>query len=90
LTPLIFDGPGVGEVFGDATANPGASPITIASTTARLTTDERLAQKFSPAVVTGSPVLFFADINVGLLEAVPLQPIPMVGGPTKLPRWAPA
>jgi hypothetical protein len=88
LTPPMFEGPGVGEVLGDANANPGASAITIASTAARLTIDERLAQGLNPAVVTGSPVLFRADVNVGLLEVVPLQPIPMVGGPTKLPRWA--
>lgn len=72
MTPPLFEGPGVGEVLGDASANPGASAITIASTAARLTIDERLAQELNPAVVTGSPVLFCADVNVGLLEAVPL------------------
>ena len=88
MTPSTFDGPGVGDMTGEATANPGASAIRIASTTARLTADTRLVQEVNFAVVTGSPVLFRADVNVGLLEVVPLQPIPMVGGPTKLPRWA--
>ena len=90
MTPSIFDGPGVGELLGDATANPGASAITIASTAARLTIDERLAQELIAAVVTVSPVLFCADVNVGLLATVPLQPIPMVEAPRKLPRWTPA
>jgi hypothetical protein len=90
LTPVIFDGPVVGESLGDATANPGASAMTIASTAARVATDKRLAQDLNPALVTGSPVLFCADVNVGLLETVPSQPIPMVGAPMKLPRLTPA
>ena len=95
MTPSTFDGPGVGDMPGEATANPGASAIRIASTTARLTADTRLVQEVNFAVVTGSPVLCAdvsvrADVSLGLIDALPLQPILVVGASTKLRRLAPA
>ena len=47
------------------------------------------------AVVTGSPVLCVdvsvrADVSLGLIDALPLQPILVVGASTKLRRLAPA